>query len=81
MDTRSRAQNCTLFPLYVAGAHSLLEAHRNCVMKTLENIHNNLQFESVLSVRETLEALWEPSRSPTTWSGSFKNSAMCTLVI
>lgn len=81
MDTRSRAQNCTLFPLYVAGAHSLLEAHRNCVMSTLETIHKNLRFESVLSVRETLLVLWEPSRSPTTWSGSFKNSAMCTLVI
>jgi len=81
MDTRSKAQNCALFPLYVAGAHSLLEAHRECVMKILGNIHNNLRFESVLSIRATLEALWQPSRSPTTWSGSFKNTAMCTLVI
>jgi hypothetical protein len=81
MDTRSKAQNCALFPLYVAGAHSLLEAHRDCVLKTLENIYNNLRFESVLSIRATLKALWEPSRSPTTWSGSFKNTAICTLVI
>ncbi len=81
MDTRTRAQNCALFPLYVAGAHSLLEIHRNCVMQTLQNIHKNLRFESVLSIRATLETLWQPSRSPTTWSGSFKNTAMCTLVI
>jgi hypothetical protein len=81
MDTRSRAQNCALFPLYVAGAHSIVDAHRTCVLETLENIHNNLRFESVLSIRTTLETLWHPGRSPTTWSTSFKNTAMCTLII
>ena len=81
MDTRSKAQNCALFPLYVAGAHSISEAHRTCVSDILGNIHKNLRFESVLSIRATLETLWEPSRNPTTWTESFKNTAMCTLVI
>jgi hypothetical protein len=81
MDTMSRTQNCALFPLYVAGAHSLVEAHKTCVLKTLESIHNNLRFESVLSIRATLQTLWQPDRSPTTWTESFKNTAMCTLVI
>jgi len=81
MDARSKAQNCSLFPLYIAGAHSIVDAHRMCVLKTLEIIHHNLRFESVSSVRKNLETLWQPSRSPTTWTNSFKNAAVCTLVI
>ncbi|CAE7176686.1 Fungal trans 2 domain containing protein [Pyrenophora teres f. teres] len=81
MDARSKAQNCSLFPLYVAGAHSIEDAHRMCVLKKLEIIHNNLRFESVPSIRKNLETLWRPSRSPTTWTENFKDAAVCTLVI
>jgi hypothetical protein len=81
MDSRTRAQNCALFPLYVAGAHTLDEVHRNLILETLDNIHGNLRFESVLSIREVLEGLWLPGRSPGTWTEKFQNTAMCTLVI
>ncbi|RMZ70516.1 fungal zinc cluster transcription factor [Pyrenophora seminiperda CCB06] len=81
MDARSKAQNCALFPLYVAGAHAIVDAHRVCVLKILEIIHNNLRFESVPSIRRNLERLWQPYRSSTTWTDSFKNTAVCTLVI
>jgi hypothetical protein len=81
MDARSKAQNCALFPLYVAGAHSLAENHRACVLETLNNIHNNLRFQSVLSIRSTLQQLWQSDRSLNTWSGLFQNTAIFTLVI
>jgi hypothetical protein len=81
MDTMSRTQNCTLFPLYVAGAHAISEAHRSCVLELLDIIHNNLQFESVLSIRATLEQIWRSPHSPATWSDIFKNTAICTLII
>jgi hypothetical protein len=81
MDKRSKAQNCALFPLYVAGAHSLAESHRTCVLEILDTIHTNLGFQSVLSIRSTLQQLWQPDRSPETWTGIFQNTAMCTLVI
>ncbi|KAH7095527.1 fungal-specific transcription factor domain-containing protein [Paraphoma chrysanthemicola] len=81
MDTTSKAQNCALFPLYVAGAHSLAERHRNCVMETLDIIHTNLRFQSVQSVRLALQQLWRPDHNLGTWIDIFPNNAVCTLVI
>jgi hypothetical protein len=81
MDPRTKAQNCALFPLYVAGAHSLDEAHRTYVAEVLNKIHKNLQFESVQAVQTTLETLWNSSREPTGWVDSFKDTATYTLVI
>lgn len=81
MDARSKAQNCALFPLYVAGAHSLEEGHRTFVSEILSKIHKSLRFESVSSIRTTLEKLWQPSRRPTTWVESFMDTATHTLVI
>ncbi|KAF7451539.1 Fungal-trans-2 multi-domain protein [Pyrenophora tritici-repentis] len=81
MGARSKAQNCSLFPLYVAGAHSIVDEHRMYVLEALEIIHNNLRFESVPSIRKNLEMLWLPSRNPTTWTENFKDAAVCTLVI
>ncbi|USP73083.1 hypothetical protein yc1106_00357 [Curvularia clavata] len=81
MDPRSKAQNCALFPLYVAGAHSLDETQRTYVSETLSKIHKNLQFESVLAVQTTLDSVWQSSHGPTTWTESFKDTATSTLVI
>ncbi|KAF5844056.1 hypothetical protein GGP41_002245 [Bipolaris sorokiniana] len=81
MDPRTKAQNCALFPLYVAGAHSLDESQRAYISETLDTIHKNLQFESVASVSATLDTLWQSSHSPTGWVDSFKDTATCTLVI
>ncbi|EUC40651.1 hypothetical protein COCMIDRAFT_108257 [Bipolaris oryzae ATCC 44560] len=81
MDPRTKAQNCALFPLYVAGAHSLDGSQRTYVSQTLETINKTLQFESVASVLATLDMLWQSSHSPTGWVDSFKDTATCTLVI
>jgi hypothetical protein len=81
MSTTCKAQNCALFPLYVAGAHAIQESHRSCVLERLDIIHNNLRFQSVVSIRSTLSQIWHAERSQETWPGIFRDTAMCTLVI
>jgi hypothetical protein len=81
MDTKSRVQNCALFPLYIVGAHALTDAHRACIVERLDMIYANLGFQSVSSVRSTLRKIWEAPSSPGTWSDVFKNTAVHTLVI
>lgn len=81
MDAIPRTQNCALFPLYIAGAHAIAEPHRKWVLEVLDTIHNNLQFESVLSVRSMLQQIWQSSQEAATWSDIFKDTAICTLVI
>jgi hypothetical protein len=81
MESSTRTRNCTLFPLYVAGAHAVVDHHRDQVLEALNIIYNNLQFESVRSIRATLQQMWHPSEDATTWSDLFKGAAPCTLVI
>ncbi|KAF2850212.1 hypothetical protein T440DRAFT_489795 [Plenodomus tracheiphilus IPT5] len=81
MDTTSKAQNCALFPLYVAGAHSITDRHRSCVLQTLDMIYSNLRFQSVQSIRLALRRLWQPGSGLGTWTDIFQNNAICTLVI
>lgn len=81
MESSTRTRNCTLFPLYVAGAHAIIDNHRDWVLDALSVIHADLQFASVLSIRETLQQMWHSSQDAATWSGLFKDTAVCTLVI
>jgi hypothetical protein len=81
MDKRAKAQNCALFPLYIAGAHAFAESHRACVLEILDTIHTNLGFQSVTSVRSVLHQIWQRERSSESWTGIFQNTAVFTLVI
>jgi hypothetical protein len=81
MDKRAKAQNCALFPLYIAGAHALAESHRACVLEILDTIHTNLGFQSVTSVRSVLHKIWQLERNSESWTGIFQNTAIFTLVI
>ena len=58
MQSSLRTRNCTLFPLYVAGARAVTTHHREWVLEALNAIHSNLWFESVLPIRETLQQKW-----------------------
>jgi hypothetical protein len=81
MGTSPRTRNCTLFPLYVAGAHAVTAHHKDWVLEALNAIHANLGFESVLSIQATLQQKWRSSHGTATWSELFKDTAICTLVI
>ncbi|KAJ4990933.1 hypothetical protein SVAN01_03504 [Stagonosporopsis vannaccii] len=81
MKSNPRTQNCTLFPLYIAGSHAIVEHHQRGVLDVLDTIQDNLQFESVLSIRSRLQQTWHVPQGGATWSGIFKYEAVCTLVI
>jgi len=81
MEIDSKAHNCTLFPLYVAGAHAVDEVRRRIVMERLEAVQQGLGFESVMSIRQALEQLWLGDDQTGVWTDSFKNLAQGTLVL
>lgn len=81
METKSRVQNCALFPLYVAGAHSITDAHRKYVLERLDIIYANLGFQSVSSIRKTLTDLWESDEAATVWEDMYQKANGCALVI
>lgn len=81
MEIDSKAHNCTLFPLYVAGAHAIDDYRRKIVMERLEAVQNGLGFESVLAIHQALEALWLGDDQLGTWADTFRNLAEGTLVL
>ncbi|CAI6336091.1 unnamed protein product [Periconia digitata] len=84
VDFLPEVQKCSLFPLYVAGAHALTEVHRTYVIEKLDSIYVNLRFESVVSIRANLIQLWEKPLdiSDSTWSDTFKEfTGKTTLVL
>lgn len=81
MEIDSKAHNCTLFPLYVAGAHALDEPRRRTVMERLDAVQIGLGFESVMSIRQALEQLWQSDQQLAAWGNTFENLATGTLVL
>jgi hypothetical protein len=81
MEIDSKAHNCTLFPLYVAGAHAIDDHRRKLVMERLEAVQNGLGFESVMAINQALEELWLGEDQLGAWVDTFKNLAQGTLVL
>jgi hypothetical protein len=81
METDSKAHNCTLFPLYVAGAHAIDEHRRKAVMERLEAVQIGLGFESVMAIHQALEGLWLGDDQLGAWADTFRNLAQGTLVL
>lgn len=80
MEIDSKAHNCTLFPLYVAGAHALDPIRRRNVSERLDAVQHGLGFESVLAIRQALDQLWQ-SDQQLSWTETFQNLAQGTLVL
>jgi hypothetical protein len=81
MEIGSKAHNCTLFPLYVAGAHAIDECRRRTVMERLEAVQSGLGFESVMAIHQALEELWLGDDQLGAWGDTFKNLAQGALVL
>jgi len=67
-----KIQNCALFPLCVAGAHSIEPIHRNIVLKKLEDIEKDLRFGNVQCLRTSLRKLWLPGGQDKDWLECFE---------
>ncbi|KAJ3542931.1 hypothetical protein NM208_g3844 [Fusarium decemcellulare] len=82
IESQPKLHNCTSFPLYVAGAHSLKECQRSGVMRGLELIYTNLKFQSVLCVRSAVQGLWkDPGGQSGTWSETFISFTSAIIVL
>jgi hypothetical protein len=64
MDTKSRVQNCALFPLYIIGAHALTDTHRTCILERLDIIYTNLKFQSVRNSRIQIASHFQDVTTP-----------------
>ncbi|KAM0718249.1 hypothetical protein Q7P37_006581 [Cladosporium fusiforme] len=81
MEMDSKSHNCTVFPLYVVGAHALDPACRATVLSRIDAVEEGLGFESVIAIRQALEQLWQSDQQSAGWLDTFNNLPQGTLVL
>jgi lysine/ornithine N-monooxygenase len=81
MPPQSKALNCSLFPLYTAGAHMLSESGQQAIMRKLEIVYENIKFDAVSSIRAALNELWQSPNQTGSWFDMFSALDRHTLVL
>jgi hypothetical protein len=66
-------QNCALFPLCIAGAHSLEDSERQMITMNLDLIANDLGFGNVRWLQKSLEKIWVPGAQDGDWKSLFQD--------
>ncbi|KAL4995050.1 fungal-specific transcription factor domain-containing protein [Aspergillus recurvatus] len=77
----SKAHNCIVFPLYVAGAHVLHPEQQRFIVHKLDDIYQTLRFDSLLSIRAALEDLWLSPQHGGSWADMFSRLGQDVLVL
>ncbi|CAH0000751.1 unnamed protein product [Clonostachys byssicola] len=67
----SKAINCLVFPLCVAGSHSLAVPRQRQILKMLLAVQNEMRFTSLQHLIEFLEACWRVKPEENSWLETF----------
>lgn len=67
----SKLLHCLIFPLFIAGTHALSADYRKNALKTANQIHRDMRFSSVRTVRDHMRAVWKRDMENATWSEMF----------
>jgi hypothetical protein len=81
MPPQSKALNCALFPLLVAGAHAVIESSQQAILRKLDLVYSNLKFNAVKSIRSALEELWKSPQQCGSWFDMFASLDPQALVL
>ncbi|KAL5047925.1 hypothetical protein BDW71DRAFT_213756 [Aspergillus fruticulosus] len=77
----SKAHNCIVFPLYVAGAHVFHPEQQRFILRKLDDIYQTLRFDPLLSIRAALEELWLSPQHEDSWAHMFSLLGQDVLVL
>lgn len=81
IDKESSVQNCTFFPLFVAGAHSLSVSTQHSVKTALEDSFVRIKFGAITSILAYLQDIWTNDRASGGWLDTFLNVVPDVLVL
>lgn len=78
---QDKFQNCALFPLCIAGAHSLVEEQRQMITANLDIIAKDLGFGNVKWLQASLEKIWVPGGQDGDWKSLFQDFSQNLFVL
>jgi hypothetical protein len=78
---QAKVLNCVIFPLFVAGAHSMSAQEQTAIMKVADLLYDDMRFASVEAVRLVFKQVWSSARANLSWSEIFQHLSPHALVL
>lgn len=78
---QAKVLNCVIFPLFLAGCHTVSAEDQVAVMNMADLLYDHMRFASIEAVRSVFKANWCATQADTSWSEVFKHLGPNALVL
>lgn len=78
---RAKVLNCVIFPLFVAGAHSVSVGEQRAVLDMADLLYDDMRFASIEAVKSVFKAVWFSDCTDQSWFDVFKHLNPHALVL
>lgn len=78
---QAKVLNCVIFPLFLAGVHSVSAEEQLAVMNMADLLYDGMRFASIEAVRSVFKASWSSTRANLSWFEVFKHLSPHALVL
>lgn len=78
---QAKVLNCVIFPLFLAGVHSVSAEEQTAIMKMADFLFDDMRFASIEAVRSVFKEIWCSTRADLSWFEVFKHLSPHALVL
>ncbi|KAI3390359.1 hypothetical protein diail_9951 [Diaporthe ilicicola] len=78
---QAKVLNCVIFPLFLAGAHSVSAEEQRAVMNMTDFIYDDMRFASIEAVKSVFKAVWSSKSANLSWFEVFRHLSPHALVL
>lgn len=78
---QAKVLNCVIFPLFIAGAHSVSAQEQRAVLDMADVLYEDMRFASVDAVKSCFKTVWFADSTDQSWFDVFKHLSPHALVL
>lgn len=78
---QAKVINCVIFPLFIAGAHSVSAEEQREVLKMTDLLYDDMRFASIEAVKSVFKKVWSSDSTHQSWFDVFKHLSPNALVL
>lgn len=78
---RAKVLNCVIFPLFVAGAHSVSAEEQRAVLDMADVLYDDMRFASIEAAKSVFKAVWASGGEDLSWFDVFEHLSPHVLVL
>lgn len=78
---QAKVINCVIFPLFIAGAHSVSTEEQSAVLNTVDELYDDMRFASIEAVKSVFNRVWFSDFTTQSWFDIFQHLDPHVLVL